>query len=342
MMNNVIVALRGNKMGLRLIIVGVGILVTFGGCGHKTKQDQDNDDLSVSKSKMVVDESLQPIVDEELYVFKALYPNLHPEVAYAPENNAVNMLLNYDVQFALLSRDLNAQERSVLAQRRITPIVSRFALDAVTLIVNKASKDTTIKVSEIKRMLNSDANTSKSTDNTNSALNHIKSPSADNKTVRNIVFDNPNSGLVRYLKDFAGNADFKQKNIYSLKSNKEVIKYVSEHPDAIGITGFGWLNDPDKDYAAAVGNVKIVSVMDDVTKNARKQYFTPSQTTLALKQYPLVRNLYVLDCTGRRGLAYQFAAFILSDRGQRIILKSGLLPDSIPNRVINIRKKILQ
>jgi phosphate transport system substrate-binding protein len=88
------------------------------------------------------------------------------------------------------------------------------------------------------------------------------------KTDKSIVFDNPNSSLVRYLKHLSGNKELKQKNIYALSSNKEVIKYVSEHSDAIGITGFSWLNDPDKDYAAAVDKVKIVGVKDENSKKA--------------------------------------------------------------------------
>jgi len=36
----------------------------------------------------------------------------------------------------------------------------------------------------------------------------------------------------------------------------------------------------------------------------------------------------------------EFAAFIAGDQGQRIILKSGLLPDDIPNREIVIESKI--
>ena len=112
-------------------------------------------------------------------------------------------------------------------------------------------------------------------------------------------------------------------------------------PKAIGITGFSWLNDPDKDYADAVDHVKIMSVKDDIHKNAPAGYFSPSQNTLALKQYPLSRNLFILDCSGKiSGLGRQFAAFVGSDRGQRIILKSGLLPDAIPGREINIVKKI--
>jgi phosphate transport system substrate-binding protein len=305
---------------LGAIAIGITMLMTFQSCGQKSKTNS-VDSANLDKGRIVVDESFQPIVDEELYIFRALYSDLHPkiDVVYAPENNAINLLMDYKVQVAVLSRDLTPPERKVLNGRNINPVVNRFAIDAVALIVNKASNDTTITVSQLKKMLN-----------------------GDNKTGKNIVFDNPNSGLVRYLKEFSGNTTLKQKNIYSLKSNKEVIRYVSEHTDAIGITGFSWLNDPDKDYADAVDKVKIVGVMDDISKHAQKVYFTPSQNTLALKQYPLTRNLYILDCTGRRGLGFQLDAFITSDRGQRIILKSGLLPDSIPGREINIQAKIKQ
>lgn len=308
-------------MWLRIVgfvLTGYVVLVPLQGCNHDKKQAAANRFTSDS-AKIVVDESFQPIVDEEFYIFKALYNNVHPTVIYAPENKAINLLLDDSLRLAVISRDLNTQEYKALKAKNLNPEVDRFAIDAITLIVNKASNDTLITVSEIKKMLN-----------------------GHTKLDKSIVFDNPNSGLVRYLKEFSGNNEFKQKNIYALKSNKDVINYVSEHPDAIGIVGFSWLNDPDKDYAAAVQNVKIVGVKDDVTRAASSEYFTPSQNTLALKQYPLTRNLYVLNCTGKFGLGMKIVAFLQSDRGQRIILKSGLLPDDIPNREIVIKSKIIQ
>jgi phosphate transport system substrate-binding protein len=297
----------------RFAVIALGILALFQSCRQNTKNLANLARFTSDSTKFVVDESFSPIVDEELYIFKALNNNVHPQVIYAPENTAIALLLADSVRVAILSRDLNAQEMAVLKTRNLKPVVDRFAIDAIALIVNQASNDTLITVSEIKKMLN-----------------------GDTKKDKNIVFDNPNSGLVRYLKEFSGNTTFKQKNIYALKSNKDVIKYVSEHPNAIGITGFSWLNDPDKDYAAAVQKVKIMGVSNDIDKNAPKGYFTPSQATLALKQYPLIRNLYILNCTGNYGLGMKFAAFIRGDQGQRIILRSGLLPDNIPHRTINI------
>ena len=267
--------------------VGMGLLIITPGCQHNEKQDKLNRFTS-NKAEFIVDESFRPIVDEELYIFKASYTGVQPKIAYAPENDVVNLLMNDSARVIILSRDLNKQEyASLLKSRNLRPVVDRFAIDAVALIVNEASNDTSITVSEIKKMLN-----------------------GDTKTDKNIVFDNPNSSLVRYLKDFAGSKGFKQKNIYSLKSNKDVIKYVSEHPDAIGITGFSWLNDPDKDYADAVQKVKIMAVKNDTGEHPSRQYYTPSQNTLALKQYPLTRNLYILNCTGKYGLGMEFANFV--------------------------------
>jgi len=319
--------INNKKIGLLVAVC----FAVFQSCKQKAA---DNNSAHSNESKIVVDESLQPIFDQELYIFNALYNDDHAvqdvrktftddehpisgvksTIIYAPENNAINLFMADSVRVAILSRDLTTEEYNALHARNSSPQVSRFAIDAITLIVNSASNDTNITVTQIKKMLNGEA-----------------------KQDKNIVFDNPNSGLVRYLQQLGGNHEFKQKNIYSLKSNKEVIKYVSTHPDAIGICGFSWLNDPDKDYADAVDKVKIVSVSDDVTKNADRGYYSPSQNTLALKQYPLTRDLYILYATGKLGM--EFAAFLRSDRGQRIILKSGLLPDDIPNRRIAIERK---
>lgn len=298
----------------RLILMLSVLVIGLQACKEKTKTEAPEETVTAGTAKFAVDESFQPIVDEEAYVFTHLYPKAKPEFLYRDENSVLRLLLNDSVRFAILSRELNAAETKILTDRTLPPVTHRFAVDAITLIVNQASTDTLTSVAEIKKMLN-----------------------GQTKTGTDIVFDNANSSLVRYLKEFSGNKEFKLKNIYSVKTNKEVIRYISQHPQAIGITGFSWLNDPDADYADAVKKVKIVAVKDESSKDAPNQYFKPSQTTLALKQYPLIRGLYVINSTGKMGLGSGFAYFVLGERGQRIILRSGLLPDSIPERQINIK-----
>jgi phosphate transport system substrate-binding protein len=300
----------------KLTISGVLFLVAMQACRQRAAPP-DKDSWVAGSAKFAADESFQPIVDEEEYVFKALRTKADPQIIYGPETSALRMLLNDSVRVAILARDLDSNEVKVIKSHNLVPYTNRFAIDAIVIIVNQASTDTLITVNQIKKMLNGGA-----------------------KTDKNIVFDNPNSSLVRYLKNLAGIEAFKSKNVFALQSNKEVIKYVSAHPDAIGITGFSWLDDPDADYADAAAKVKIVAVRDEDNKYYPSQYFKPSQTSLALKQYPLSRGLYIINCTDRQGLGTGFAAFLTSERGQRIILSSGLLPDSIPQREILIKKSL--
>jgi phosphate transport system substrate-binding protein len=293
------------------VLLGFVALMSLQACKQKTTATVPEETVNTGSVKIAADESCQPIVDEEAYVFKKLNTQAKPDILYRSENSVLRLLLNDSVRFAILSRELRPDEAKLLKDRTLPAVVNRFAIDAVTFIVNQASNDTLTSVNEIKKMLN-----------------------GKTKTGINIVFDNPNSSLVRYLKEFSGNKDFKLKNIFAVKNNKEVIKYISQHPQAIGITGFSWLNDPD---AEAVKKVKIVAVKDENSKDAPNQYFKPSQTTLALKQYPFTRGLYLVNCTGKLGLGSGFAYFVLGERGQRIILRSGILPDSIPQREIVIK-----
>jgi len=287
-------------------------LVTMTACGRKAEKKEKETTVS-GKATIAADESFQPIIDEEAFVFKSLYQGADLNIVYGAENKIVGLLLNDSIRLAILSRELSAQEMKILEGRNLAPKVDRFAIDAITLIVNSASTDTLITVSEVKKMLN-----------------------GQTKTDVNIVFDNPNSSLVRYLKALSNSTDLKGRNIYALKDNKEVIKYVSQHQNAIGITGYSWLNDPDEDFAGDVKKVKVMAVKDDTKKTG---YFKPSQATLALKQYPLTRDLYIINSTGIMGLGTGFAYFIMGEKGQRIILQSGILPDSVPTREINIIKK---
>ena len=301
---------------IKLAVCGIFVLALMQACNRKPAV-VDADTWITGTAKFAADESFEPIVSQEEGVFKAIDTAANPIILYRPETDVLRLLLNDSVRVAILSRGLDSNEIKILTAHNLAPDTRCFAIDAVAIIVNQASNDTLITVNELRKML-----------------------SGQTKSDKNIVFDNEKSSLVRYLKDLTGANNFKPKSVFALKSNKEVIRYVSTHPDALGITGFSWLDDPDADYADAVSKTKIVAVRDEDNKQYPTQYFKPSQTSLALKQYPLSRGLYIVNCTDRQGLGTGFAAFITSERGQRIILRSGLLPDSIPPREIVIKKSL--
>jgi phosphate transport system substrate-binding protein len=276
-------------------------------------QDNSKQSATVGKTKILVDESFAPIIDDQYQVFDSSYPQAKIDLVYKPEIHLVNTLLQDSIDVAIMSRDLLPRELKYYQSRNIIVRKNHIATDAVALITHQSSPDSVISVDAI--------------------ISIIQGKSAG----KSLVFDNPNSSTVRYLKDLAKVKDLPQKGVYALQSNDAVIKYVHNNPGTIGVIGINWMGQPTKELEPIVEKLKIMSVKNLPGLKGSDKYYKPSQNNLALGLYPLSRELYIINCQGGSGVGTGFAAFLASERGQRIMLKSGLLPDSIPSREIIIR-----
>jgi phosphate transport system substrate-binding protein len=102
----------------------------------------------------------------------------------------------------------------------------------------------------------------------------------------------------------------------------------------IGVVGINWIEQPTAKIESYLKTIRVL----DVQGLDNKGFFAPSQNNLGDGSYPLARDLYIANAQGYEGLGIGFASFIAGERGQRIILKSGLLPSRIPSRKIVIHK----
>jgi phosphate transport system substrate-binding protein len=141
------------NLSLNKILLGLTFLVVFQSCKQGDKKASAEDKFLAGTATFVADESFSPIIDEEAYVFKAMYSDANPIIKYKPEALVLNALLNDSVRVAILARNLDTAEVNLFKRRTLPPVISKFAIDAVALIVNQASNDTTITVSEIIKML---------------------------------------------------------------------------------------------------------------------------------------------------------------------------------------------
>jgi len=264
-------------------------------------------------AEIVVDESLGPIVQDQYDVFSNDYQSATIKLFFQPENKLLSTFLSNKVNVAIMSRLLLPNEAKVFESKKIKIRVNRFAIDAIALIVNKESSDSTIEVADLIESLKGNGNT------------------------RNLVFDNANSSTVRYLKELANVKQLPAKGIYALNSNAEVIKYVYNNKGAIGVIGVNWVKAPSEELEQFVNGIRILKVKNLKGKPGDDGFYAPSQNNLALGLYPLERSLYIINCQGTAGLGTGFASFLAGERGQRIVLKSGLMPDSLPTREILIK-----
>ncbi|HYK75612.1 MAG TPA: substrate-binding domain-containing protein [Daejeonella sp.] len=266
--------------------------------------------------KILVDESLEPIIDDQILVFENNYPKAKIELVSKPENELLKLFLSDSIRVAILSRELKPEEAKFYENKKIVLRVNRFAIDGIALVTHQSNPDSTVTVADI-----------------------IDLMKGKGSKIKSLVFDNPNSSTVRYFKELAGVTELPAQGVYALKSNSEVLNYVYEHPGSIGVVGINWIVQPEKDLEKQVEQLKVLGVKNLPGKKGSDGFYKPNQNDLALGLYPLTRNLYVINGEGGPGLGTGFASFLAGERGQRIVLKSGLLPDSIPPREIIIKTK---
>jgi len=277
------------------------------------KKNDNEETIIKGKATLYVDESIFPIVEDQQAVFETEY-DAKLKLITKSEAEIINGLLNDTVKIAVLPRKLSNAELKAFNSKKINPKITPFATDAVVFIRNKSSNDTLIAMQDVISFMNG---------------NNVEG-------IKGLVFDNPNSSTVRLLSEVSGVKIPTQKNIYSFKTNAEVIKYVAENNGMIGVVGIDWLFQPPLEMQAIVDKTTILSVKA-INKN---EYIFPSQDNLAQGKYPLARDLYIINCQGYSGLGMGFASFLSGERGQRIVLKSGLVPIRYPSRKIKVRNTI--
>lgn len=275
---------------------------------------------------IVADETLYPLVDAEEYAFEGIYNRAKINSRYFPETDAINFMLRDSARIVIATRELNDNEKLLLQKDKIEPRITKIAEDAIVLIVHKAISDTMINLVQLKKLLTGEIKSWKDI-STNGSTTPLK-----------LIFDNKNSSTVSYLKTLIAPGDFNKERIYALKSNQEVIDYVQKDKNAIGVIGVNWISDSDDSTAVKfLSQVRVMNVAS-IAGAAEDEYYKPYQGYIAQKKYPLCRSVYVISREARAGLGTGFTAFIASDRGQRVVMKMGLLPATVPVRLVQIKE----
>jgi phosphate transport system substrate-binding protein len=298
-------------------IAGLVVFVfLFAMCNQKSKNESDKETILKGSMDITVDETIKPIVDDQVAVFEGTYYGAKINVKPKSEAELINDLLNQKAKVVVTTRDLTKEELAKFEKSKINPRVTPFASDAIAFISNKGNNDTLIALKTVIDFMQG----------------------KPDPRIKGLVFDNPNSSTVRYMKELAKVKDIPAKGVFSFKTNDEVIKFVSENDGMIGVVGVNWLSQPSANMADVVKKINVLSVKG-LNSN---QYYSPTQNDLAEVKYPLARDLFIINCQGYSGLGMGFASFIAGDIGQRIVLKSGLLPIRTPGRKLKIRNQILK
>lgn len=303
----------------RLSYILVGFTLTAGlwvSCGNKKPKDGRTDTYSSGVISFASDESFSPIIEEERELFMSTYKDATLKPIYTNESEAITMLLKKKVYMAVTARDFRPEEKASLEAQKQFPRSIKFAYDGLALIQNNQNTDSCISVKDIRRILLGEV----------TRWDEIYPGSKCGDIT--VVFDNPKSSTVHFAEDsILGGKPISNVNAQAVQKVEDVITYVENHKGAIGIIGSNWLNDQrDTTNLTFKKEIRPMAVSSLDVANVQNSY-KPYQYYFYNASYPLVRTLYILLNDPHMGLPTGFSNFIISqDRGQLVVLKTGLLP----------------
>jgi phosphate transport system substrate-binding protein len=285
-------------MWLRVLIV---FLLT--GCGSQadlTPKDRfDKGTITIS-----ADESFKPVIDSQVQVYEAKYPNVKLNVEYKTEADCIKDLANDSIRMIIVTRRYTPDEKAfMLDSMKVSPEQLSLAYDAITVIVHPEAKDVLFTMGQLKEILKG-----------NFKKNLIP------------VFDGLNAtSTVRFIIDSVLRGDTLTKTALAAKGSEEVIKYVSTHPEAVGFIGVSWIgNKDDEQQQSFLTKVKVAEIE---SKDIPGKYIQPVQANIYMGRYPMIRELlYILKENPRDGLGHGFKNFMTSEIGQLIFRRAYLVP----------------
>jgi len=91
--------------------------------------------------------------------------------------------------------------------------------------------------------------------------------------------------------------------------------------------------------------VRILELSDPQAPDSlgtRGNYYAPYQAYVYQGYYPIPREIYIYSTADNYGVAAGFTSFITSGPGQKIVLQSGLVPATMPVRLVETTHNSIQ
>lgn len=318
-----------------LTVIGLAAMTTLTGCMKYEKKANSSTNGTMT---MVCDDTFRNIIEQEIDVFEYQYPEAHILARYATQGEALDSLMSLNTRTVVISRDLTQKERDYLKGKRRSVKSAKIAIDAVALIVNKENTCNMMTTKELGDILS--GRTLNWNDLEPSELGEIS-----------VIFDDKSSSLVQFMRDSLLNGGELGPNVYAQGSIPAVVSTVTKNKNAIGVLGVTWITS-DMKTAEITRDELAESVLSDepvqgatlgedvkVLKLRRPDEVTaykPYQQNIFDGTYPLYRPIYMVTTGVSGSLASGFYSFVTGDIGQKIIMKTGIMPARTRIQIVQV------
>ncbi len=307
---------------MRIHWLGFILLVGVSGC-YRPKPETPTSGRLLA----LATESIAPLMQKEAEEFHRIYPSAEVTLMPTSTRDAVVQMLNDSVRLIIIDRPLNAEERGVAERYGLEVVQTRIAEDALAVIVHYSNPMDSISLKSLEEIVSG-----KST-------RWRQVPEAGWSGRVEFCLTTRNSGAYELLSDHFFHLKEGIVPRISLESQKAVLQYVASHPRAIGIISVACLNDTlNREVQTARASVRVLAVESNDSSSSSR-FVKLHQANIHREWYPLHYPVYLCTTAKKTGVAAGFSAFIASVPGQKIIQNAGLVPKTMPVRLVQLTQE---
>ncbi|KAB2881335.1 hypothetical protein F9K33_00910 [bacterium] len=279
------------------------------------------------KLDVICDESVSSAIETQKTEFEKNYPKARISLKLSTTNYAIGSLLNHDVECIISTRELDSTETDFLIRNDIKVYSQKLALDGIAFIVNAKNPIQEVTLDQISSILTG----------RNIRWNSVSDATSFPSNIDEVrlVIDGRKSGNYYLLKHQVLNDESMTAAAEIIpgdsmvSSSERILNYVVSHRDAIGYVSTAWLGNNPK-FTKVADQIKVLRLAATDYQKA----VAPIPGYVYRGDYPLRRFIYIMHRQDHIGLAAGFTAYMTGNEGQRMFLRSNLVPAMNPVRLV--------
>lgn len=249
-------------------------------------------------------DTVLPVSQEAAETYMAAHPGGRVTVTGGGSGVGISALLDGTTDIAMASRSIKFSERMKLKKGGKQLREAVVAYDALAVVVNPGNPVTNLTRQQLEDIFRGKV--------TNWSQVRDAVTGKRGEDLKIIVYSREtSSGTYEFFKTSVLGEKNYMAGVLSMPATGAVIQSVSQTRGAIGYVGMAYVNK----------RVKALKVSYD-----GKNFVYPSMATGRNHTYPIIRELYYYYTADKERVVKPFISYLLSDAGQRIVMKSGYVP----------------
>ena len=272
----------------------------------------------LTEGKLVIecDESVFPAMERMGAEFTDQYPDAHITLRAVEARAAIADFFNDSIKVIVSGRPFNKEEREMLSAAKIEFQEWHIAQSAVAVISHLQAPVSRMRLHEADSIFSG----------------KVTRWRRKGQPIEIVVGD-INASTNEAFRAAVMHGGTYPVTATPMKSSGELIAYVARTPNALGIIGIAWLKGFDN-------RVNIVDLGGPEyrpdTTYAAGQYYAPAQAYVFQGFYPVTTPVIIYSRAVERDLGLGFISFAVSAAGQKVVTREGLVPVTMPVRLVQL------